>query len=201
MGNELKRTNLKIVSDFSDFYDCLSDELGTVQFIRNKSSMPSKVEGINILRDMGIQTINPMAVSSIISDKVIVYTNVNKHDGTGRAVMKSGEAKLMYPNYLGCKYYAESDNMLIKMLQVGSRRFKIIFKNEIMQSIEETASGYNMSLALPIYSIDYISTNDGLLAITLNTVENLSLYGIENIMSKEDVVKEIYDALIKYNKA
>jgi hypothetical protein len=66
--------------------------------------------------------------------------------------------------------------------------------------MDEIQPDYNYLLGLPIYSIDYISTPYGLLATDLNTTQDLSSLGVQNIIQPYDIIKEIYNALIKYGK-
>lgn len=201
---------IKIESDFSDFYDFLgvsSEQLGV--FNRFRSSMPDKAEGLAQLRSIGVQTIDTTAARRAVSasGKLVVYTDQSKHDGTGRVLMTMDEANMIYPNSLASEFFEEADCITNKLLQVGSRRFRIVLRGkrqslkagEVVQLSEITPS-FNMLLGLPIYSIDYVSTPRGLLAITLNTVERLADYGLQEVIKPEDVINEVYNALLKYNR-
>lgn len=202
---------IRIESDFTDYYDHLNclDGKHIGIYSRFKSEMPNKSKGLAILKALGIQTVETGAVRTLISDsgKLVVYTNQSDHSGEGRALMRIEEAKLLYPNSLASVYFPEACGVTNKLLQVGSRRFRVLLsditggiqKGKVVQ-IDEITSAYNFAVGLPIFSIDYISTNKGLLAITLNTVERLSDYGFENIMKPEEVINEIFLSLTQYNK-
>lgn len=206
----MQSPRVKIISDFIDFYDYLSvNENPTGTYIRNKSDIPSKGRGLAELRRVGVKTIEAKAARDIVSasNKLVVYTDPSKHDGSGRILMSYDEANMIYPNSLASEFFDEADGFTNKLLQIGSRRFKIVFKAEPLSlktgdivSIDEITPSYNMLLGLPIYSIDYIPTHDGMLAITLNTVERLLGYGLEKIITAEQVISEVYNALLKYNR-
>lgn len=199
-------------SDFKDYYDSYFEQNAEqVQAVykRNKCDMPSKGKGLATLRKIGIQTIKLEATRDMIffdegqSKQIVVYTDPNKHDGTGRVLMKLSEAQLTYPNSLASEFYEEATS-ISKLLYIGSRRFKVLIetkggldKGRVVQ-IEEIGRMYNYMIACPIFSIDYIPTNNGLLAITLNTVERLSDYGFDNIIKPEDIVEEISAAMLEY---
>lgn len=200
--------SIEILTDFKDYYDSLSVS-GGYKYERYKGGLLDKGEGILVLKRLGVETIELKAARDIItrSSKVVVYTDPSRHDGSGRVVMSVDEATLLYPNSLASEYYEEAGGDILKYLQVGSRRFRILISGGrvglnggVVESIEELESGYNARLGLPIYSIDYISTNRGLRAITFNNIEDLSLYGLDKYIGAKDVIKEVYDALIKYNK-
>lgn len=201
---------IRIESDFKDFYDSLSEDTNTVgTYFRYKKDMLSKGKGLAELRRIGIKTIDTRAARDIVStsNKLVVYTDPERHDGRGRVLMGYEEASMIYPNSLASEFYIEAEGITNKLLQVGSRRFRIILKDNEnslgkgeVQHIDEITPGYNMLLSSPIFSIDYISTRNGMLAITYNNVERLADYDIQQIMSAEQVISEVYNALLKHNK-
>lgn len=201
---------LKIESDFKDFYDGLSTESNPVgTYLRYKKDIPSKGNGLAELKRVGIKTIDTRAARDIVSasNKLVVYTDPERHDGRGRVLMGYEEASMIYPNSLASEFYDEAEGITNKLLQVGSRRFRVILKAKAgtlekgeVEHIDEITPSYNMLIGIPIYSIDYISTKNGMLAITFNNVECLSDYGMEHIMSAEQVISEVYNALLKYNR-
>lgn len=194
------RYNIKINTDFKDFYD-KDCENPTIIYNRYKGSSLGKKKQLELLKNIGIKAIELKSVINTISDKVIVYTDINSPDG-GSVVMNYNEAVMMYPNSLASKYYTDTENIINKLLYIGSRRFSIVLKEtktgkEIL-NIKEVASMLNFGVGLPIFSIDYISTGMEMLAIGINTVECLSDYNLERYITKEEIYMELYKS-IKYN--
>lgn len=107
--------------------------------------------------------------------------------------------------------HSETNGITLKCLQVGLRRFRVILwnntgeqgcfeetgkglsdiKDKKVASIEEIPGGRLGISDKPIYSIDYISTDEGLKAIDYNAVESLSSLGFERIMNSSEVCDEI----------
>lgn len=196
-------------SDYKDYYDSAfykaeNNEGADIVYSRMKSHEPSKGKGLARLRKFGIQTIQLNATREINNvSKVIVYTDTNKK-GCGAVVMSLNDAKIMYPNSLASEFYEGVDE-IYKLLYIGKRRFAITIKKDAntskgqITSIKEINSMFNKAIAEPIFSIDYIETSVGLLAVRLNTAEKLEDYGIQNYMTPEEVVDEIWQALKAYN--
>ena len=196
---EAKR-KLKIKSDFIDYYDYLSSSDSNVEYNRNTNNRLTILEGLSRLRGIGIATIETKAVRQIQSEYLILHNEYNS------TIMKKSEAELIYPNSLASE--CASNNLTIyRLLQIGKRRFKVILKltdsninDYSMVSIEEIAPMYNIALGFPIYSIDYKITQNGLFAIRVNNIENLKSYDIDKIISPDEIMDLIYDAMMKYNK-
>ena len=110
----------------------------------------------------------------------------------------------MFPNCAAVPFYEESDGITLKMLQIGSRRFRLMLKNTNLYllregsliDIQEIKSSISYSVGLPLYSIDYIQTREGLLAIDFNYVQRLDTLGIQHYLTAEETYSEIRDALI-----
>lgn len=199
-------------SDFKDYYDnCFETDPSKIQAVykRLKSDIPSKGRGLSILKKMGVPVLKLEATRDIMffgdeqTKRVVVYTDPNKHDGNGRVLMKLSEAQLTYPNSLATEYY-EDVTEISKLLYIGSRRFKVLLRTkggldrgEVVH-VSEIGRMYNYMIAMPIFSIDYIPTSNGLLAMTLNTVERLEEYGLNKIMTPEEVINEISLAMLEY---
>lgn len=190
---------MKLNSDFRDYYDKYLDDKG---YTYNRYYIYNKIEALKILRDMGIKTITICPLDKVIEeqDKLVVYINLNKHNGEGKALMNKAEARLLYPNKFVSKFYAENDNKTYKILQIGDRRFAVVYQNidnfklgKIIQINELERSRINQ-FKFPIYSIDYIKTKDGMIATDFNTTEILSRLHIDEVIEP----KEIIEALNKY---
>lgn len=199
--------SILINSDFTDFYDYLSSGNG-VEYKRSKFG-GGRGRELSLLRQQGIKTIETKPVSKFDSsaEKLLIYTDVNMHDKMGKVILRKAEADLMYHNKLASQLMENSWKTTYKLVYVGKRRFRLVLESyeplgeEYVVSIEEMQSSYSMTMGKPIFSIDYINTDAGLLAIDLNSSENLGKLGIERFMKAEDVVGEIYNAMILYNLA
>lgn len=194
--------SIKINTDFKDFYD-RDCENPTIIYNRYKKDKLGKKKGLEILKGIGIDTIELKSVHNINSDKVVVYTDINSQDG-GAAVMDYSDAIMLYPNSLASIYYNETDNIIHKLLYIGSRRFSIELRDskvtkDILE-IREVKPMLNFGIRLPIFSIDYISTNSKILATGLNTVECLTDYTLDKYIKTEDVYNELYKSLMYNNK-
>lgn len=192
---------VKIESDFLDYYDYLSsNRTNSLVYKRHLSDLLSKDRAIGILKRLKLKTITIGAVKDIayLADNLVVYTDIKS--GSKR-LMASKDALLIYPNYLASIFYEESDGITYKILQIGDRRFRIILKGDIntevkvIESIEEIFGVYHRNIRNPIFSIDFIPTNSGLLALDINNVEVLKNLGMYNILTAEEVISQIYRAL------
>jgi hypothetical protein len=114
---------------------------------------------------------------------------------------------MLYSNRLATEYFECNKEITYKILNIGKRRFRCILKNreslvetEIIQ-LDELPGGYNHSLALPIYSLDYVKSNSGeMLVVDFNTIQRLDYLDMERVITPDEIMKEIYGALIAYNK-
>ncbi len=200
---------LNIESDFVDYYDHLAiGKDGDATYVRKYSNSPSKGKAISELKKLNIQTILLGSVRDLAStyDKLVVYTDTTKHKGDGKLLMSSGDAMLTYSNSLASPYYGDSNGVTNKFLQLGSRRFRVVlenvstFKTGRVLDFQEIQPCYNYLIGLPIFSIDYISTEYGMIATDFNTVQDLKSLGVQNAIQPTDIISEIYNSLIVYGK-
>lgn len=205
--------NLVIVSDFVDYYDKAAQAVvneNSVLYNRVFANVPGKIEELRFMSNLGskVVRVEPINRISPTISNVVVYTNTKAHRGNGKTVMSLSEASLMYPNKLGTEYFLKSQCITYKILVIGKRRFKCVLRNSdyLIENelliLEELQSGYNYRIPLPIYSIDYVQSNIGeMIVCDFNTVQRLDYLGVERLMSAEEVINEIYQALLFFNKA
>lgn len=204
-------SNLYINSDFKDYYDKAGANKpdGNIEYNRLMRDVPGKVKEIRKIHDFGNQTIKIEPINKISSDvkKVIVYNDIKGHRGNGKTVMSLSDANILYPNKLGTEFFEGNESTTFKILTIGKRRFRCIIKNvdyltekEVI-SIDELKEGYNYQIALPIYSIDYVKNHCNQMIIAdFNTIQRLDYLGLDKYMEPQEVVDEVYKALITYNK-
>jgi serine/threonine protein kinase len=201
--------DLCIKSDFSDFYDELHNEKSNFIYNRFLSECKQRGTALKYLRSIGIKTIDIKPVNTYFSTdgKIVVYTNPKGHNSNGKKIMSVDDAVIQYNNCIASKYI-ESNDITVKYLQIGKRRFTLYFKKDSQYTLElgqlvdisEAPSDYNRLIGLPIFSIDYIAIDNEMVATDFNEVENLQRIGIDKVLGKENVIEEIRGALITYNK-
>ncbi|MBO5388339.1 MAG: hypothetical protein J6A59_09395 [Lachnospiraceae bacterium] len=201
---------LHIKSDFNDYYDVLNSESCSITYNRYLRESKQRGTALKYLRNIGIKTLEIKQVSSFFRDDspIVVYTDPIAHHGNGKKIMSVDEAQLLYSNYMASKYYQSDHNITLKFLQIGKRRFTLYFKKEEPISLNmgklidlrESTPEYNRLIGIPIFSIDYISNGNHMIATDFNEVEDLKALGVDKWLSADTVVTEIIDALAIYNK-
>lgn len=202
-------SSINIQSDFKDYYDYLADNKSKIVYERYRNGGMQRGSALKYLRSMGIKTIEIKPVNKFLftdTKRVVVYTSPFLHEGKGKRVMEPQDAFNSYGNCICSKFYDSSTT--VKYLQVGKRRFTLIYKKENNEEltegkivdISEQKNEYNRLIGLPIFSIDYIQDGMYMLATDFNEVENIKRLGIESLITPDQVVEEIKNALIAYNK-
>lgn len=202
-------SRLCIKSDYTDYYDKLSNSNAVITYNRYESTCKQRGTALKYLRSLGINTIEVKQVNQFLrlEGPIVVYTDTKKHHSNGKKIMTVDEAMLTYENYTASKFYKSTDGITLKYLQIGKRRFALYFqKSEPFSlelgkliSIKELDSDYNKIIRLPIYSIDYISNNGITIATDFNEVENLQRIGINHYLTEQEIMNEIEESLVFYN--
>lgn len=193
---------MALESTFTDFYDKKLAEYDNIEYKRSRPKADARGLELNELRKIGIPTLEVKAVSLYNSsvEELVVYTEPHKHDKEGKIVTDLETARLMYRNNLASPFYRKCCMFTIKYVQVGKRRFRVfflgkrdesVFEDGQVMKIEELYSQYNTVIKEPIFSIDYISTDFGLIAIDFNKVQNLGKIGLADYMTDDEVCQEL----------
>lgn len=210
MSEEMLKSNtgtrVLLSSDFNDFYDSAltaSDEVKCSGFIyeRQLSKSSSRGRALGKLRNLGIKTIELKQVTEFnrFTPALVVYTDPFKHYGQGKHVIGYSEAVSTYPVCLASQFIEESEGISVKFTQVGTRRFRTVYKSKDKYSLDhgkvldicELERTKSSSIRLPIFSIDYIAIGKTMVATDFNEVQKLEGTGIETILSVDDVASEI----------
>lgn len=197
---------LKINSDFTDFYDKLQDRQSNYTFNRYRKESKQRALLLKRLNNLGIQTIKLRPISTFLDNEiVVVYTNPLLHSSKGKKIMYASEAKMQYSNASAATFYDSA--YTVKVIYVGKVRFVLHFNtgSRSLQlgdpvSIKMDMSDYNRYIGNPIYSIDYIVVDNKLIATDFNEVEKLDKYNLSQYISAEQVIEEITNSLLIYNK-
>lgn len=202
---------LKIVSDFNDFYDKLSDDSGVVYRRMLSESMPRGV-ALRKLSELGINTVETRQVSMFNqyeADKLVVYIDPTKHFGEGKRVCTYNEAMGQFRNYLASKYIERLGGITVKTIQIGKRIYDFKYQSSAVDSLDignlidvyRREDCYNFAIKKPIYSIDFIWDKNGTVYATdYNEVQSLNELSMHDIMKDEEVVEEIIEAIKVYSK-
>lgn len=197
--------------------DTVGSNLKTLLFSRNIKDRRHRSLDLSFLHSSGLSILGLKPVSDFqllgYDTKILVYTRPCEHGGNGKLVLDNREAQELYPNMPARIWvkHSETNGITLKCLQIGLRRFRVILWNNTgtsgcleetgkglsdlrdkkVVSIDEIPCGHLGISEYPIYSIDYISTDEGLKAIDYNEVENLSSLGFDKVMSSSEVCDEI----------
>lgn len=202
--------NLCIKSDFTDYYDVLNNTGSNLVYNRYISECKQRGAALKFLRNIGVKTVELKQVNKFFREdgNIVVYTDPRAHNGLGKKIMTVDEANQAYTNYIASHYYDKTDGLTLKYLQIGRRRFTLYYKKDNPLSLElgnlidikESQPYYNRLIGLPIFSIDYIPDGNEMVATDFNEVQNLSSIGADKLLSSEEIIIEIIDALVAYNK-
>lgn len=192
-------TGVKITSDFSDYYDYLSNDGSSIVYDRKEKDRQSRGKDLAFLRSLGIRTIEIKQPKDWIGsgEQLVVYKNPRLHHGEGKIITSIDDALLMYGNYPATLLLKPDDGLTCKYLQLGKRRFTMYFQSKEplkigeLISINETSLQFNESIKFPIFSIDYLMVGGQMLATDFNTVENLKEIGLDKYLKPEEVLIEI----------
>ncbi len=203
---------LRLESDFTDYYDGYFSNNASSVYKRLQNNGKTRADQLNYLKSIGIKTVDFGPYSKMCSkrdSKFVVYTDPYLHEFAGKHIYSEGEVKNFYKNYLLAEFLSSSNGYTVKYLQIGERRFRMWMYNPDFMStlvegtcvaMEELPRQYNYLIGLPIFSIDYVSNGIEMVAIDFNEVQNLQKLGIHTFMSPEEVVREVENALMTYNK-
>lgn len=196
-----------LTSDYEDYYDKEIKEYGgieTVEFIRMSDDNFGKKQQLEILQKLGYDTIEIMPLRQMVTDgKIIVYTNPDLHNGSGKSIMSISDARVMYGNNI-CTELFDHD-MTYKILQIGFDCFSLEIENEglkeaRLKSCILLGNGLPglVNGKYPMYSIDFVRDNNGkLLACDLDVAVKLGhIKGLSECIKADYVAEKLYRYLI-----
>lgn len=202
-------SGLCIKSDYTDFYDVFSNDNSIITYNRYLNQCKQRGSALKYLRSLGIKTLEIKQVNKFFrgDGHIVVYKDPMGHHGNGKVIMSVDDAMQYYGNYVASNYY-NKDGFTIKYLQIGKRRFSLCYKKTepetlnigTLVDIKENTQEFNRLIGLPIFSIDYISNGQEMIATDFNEVENLHNINMDKYLDSNTVITEIIDALTVYNK-
>ncbi len=171
---------------------------GTPQEVRNQTD-PRLLE-----RELLLQQDSKYLLS------VVVYLDENAHRGEGKVLMPLYQALVKYPHYLCSLFIPPLPGKSIsrRYLQVGRKAFWLRYTsrddwrsncgNVEIEMIKQEEDAYHPQIHYPLFSIDYIANTEELLAVDLNVSPQLKGTGIEEILSGQEVVHLIREAISEF---
>lgn len=195
---------LEIVSDFSDYYDYLSDESAVIRYTRVREL--NRQQGMCMVHRAGL----PMAEVKKVREftcfdtDLVVYLDDYKHGVDTKIRTNYLYAVARYPDKFAARFYRSIDGFTYKLLGIGKTRLLIVIRNisELttgdVVDVKALENKYEESIRIPMYSIDYVNTSSGMVAVDFNEVENLKNLGIDRFLKPGIVYSELYKASAKF---
>ena len=199
---------LRLLSNFSDYYDFSFDGLGE-EFRRFTTDGLSRPAMLTFLGHHGFNPPKHGKVWEIAMDcpKLVVYTDERSHRGEGKLLLGSKEAMEQYPGSYASEYI-ESAPQSLRLLQVGIMRWMLSYRSddawrsnvgsEVEISILSEHVGYSLKIAAPLFAIDFVTDRKGAqYAVDFNVAPGLKWTGIDDRMKPEDIVNLIKDGVLR----
>jgi len=204
-----EKVAVKLTTDFKDFYDEFLDQEGEV-LERNRSNEPSRKE---MYKTLAKHRLIPSITGKVKKFRkklpwdapVIVFTDVNRHDGGNKMMMSYKEAYLKYENHEMSTYIVNKgqEGITYRYVRVGDAIFFFKLKSsswnsnegfEVVESerVPEQDALQMIPFDVPLYSIDFVPAVDGkgkdwMFAVDLNFAPKLEGSGIESLVTGEEV--------------
>lgn len=184
------KDEVKINSDFIDYYDISAYKDGSIEF--NRYTKNRNIKGLEYLKKIGVPVVKVQSASMIDNCDYVVMIK----DGS---ILSKQDAKVLYANQLCTEFYS---SRVYKTIHIGER--VVVIKENItgcnldtfeVDDIEDVGVLGNI-LDTPIYSVEYMKVNGVFRAVRLNEVENLRKNKVETLMKPVEVYKEIKKHLI-----
>lgn len=189
---------LKLKTDFRDFYDHAFDAKGET-FLRLSKGGMSRREMVLFLERLGFATPRHGVVSAFVPEllvkedsssgptEVVVYLDEAAHRGEGKVKLSATDALASHPGHLCSEYLPTAVGGIgtsLRYLQVGSRRWWLRYWSETdwrsnvgeggTEVLREMPAGYHPQIQEPMFAIDFLVAGRRLVAIDYNTAPGLA---------------------------
>jgi len=203
-------------SDFEQPYDKYFTQDG-VEFQRISSGGPNKIQQFEKLRSLGYFVPQHGIVKELSSQfpTLVVYTDINQHEGKGKLLLPSTVATDLYPDNFCCEFIECSQQITTsyKLLQIGKRQFIIRYSSDhewmanqgryaVDILAESPLKQYIDAVPQPIWSIDYIcdiNKKDIPVAVDFNVSPKFNDLDLHFFISNQDIAHEVSDAINYYS--
>jgi len=209
--------NIKLKTDFIDYYDHLFDRKGT-PFYRYSENSLSRFDMFKYMNNKDINTVEYGYPNDLYKYKddyngLVIYKDLYKHRGEGKELVDFDTAKQKYNSDLASLYIDMStDNysaISYRLLQIGKYRYWIEYKSRdgwrsnygyVETDIVNEDINYSFTkIPEPLYAIDFVISNNELLAIDFNTSPGLKSIGLKEELSAGEVVNQIKTFYNRYS--
>jgi hypothetical protein len=219
-----KSYKVRLDSDFFEDYDVWfnADEDAPV-FRRSSADKLSKLEQFKFLLSLGYKVPRHGSVSELaeialeaetpedmVTD-VVVYLDSTEAD-VDKVMLPIDEAFVEHPDKFASDYI-EGDmgaGIAYKLLQIGKRQFALKFSSvdewrsnsgEFVANVlmESPTHAYLDAIRYPLWSIDYIATDQGPIAIDFDIAPKLTGIDFLEFISDEEIAEEIQEALAYFS--
>lgn len=215
----MEKKKVMLISDFEDFYDDFFDKEG-IPFERlranelNRKQIPKRLAKHSLIPTL-VGRVGKFRKKLLWDAPVIVYTDVDRHDGGEKLKMTYKEAYNNYKNNYMSLFIEnkEEEAVLYRYIRVGESVFFFKLKGHSWNSndgfevldcerVREEDDLDMKPFDSPILLIDFIPTLDEkgdqwLFAIDLNFSPTLKGSGIEKLATGEEIVELIKDWILK----
>lgn len=196
---------VKLKSDFMDFYDLWFDREAEYTLQRLTKSGMSRDQMFKFLTEHNVPTVQYGTPQELKSNgfqgRVVVYTDLNAHRGDGKLLMTVNDALLSMPNYLCSRYSSTVPGLSIRHLQLGEYWFKLRYTSvddwrsncgsDVDILLLDVGIGYHSTIRAPVFAIDFVQANDGLLAVDYNIAPGCAYTGIEQFVKPKEIADSI----------
>jgi len=203
--------NIELRSDFRDYYDhwfSASFQTPELVFMRNSFWGMSRSEMFYFFQKYGFATPTNGVVNQLVGriehkEKVVVYIDPYAHRSAGKILCSLQEALSVYSNFYASKFIAKCAGQSFRLLRIGSHYFWLSYKSDTWQSnngnVEIKILDHQVDQSArpkffpenPLLAIDYLLSDNVLLAIDLNISPGIKGTGIEKVFSSKKVFSEI----------
>jgi hypothetical protein len=216
------RLRLRLLSDFSDYYDHWFDSgAGCANLRRYSTDGVGRFEQLYFMGRAGIKVPAYGVVRSLLGDvprygapeaephrvskratKLVVYTDDMAHCGEGKVLVSLDEAMERYPDNVATEYIEGCPGVSWRYLQVGVHCFWIEYKSrddwrsncgDVKMQVVGEGTGWGSLPRLPLFAIDYV-IGDELYAVDFNVAPGVRGTGVERILSPKQAAESIVEA-------
>jgi len=194
------KVNVKLHSDFHDYYDHHFDREGDIVFERMMRGGPSRSEAFKILQDIGC-LVPPHGTptnlvwrlaghlgisldnSAFPSLNFVVYEDEQSHAGDGKLLLSAREAMILYPDKLVSLFIPQEMGKPVswRYLQIGTKSFWMSYEsNDLWRSnYEGIYAGYVDIRFLAEQDAQYSTYKVPYPIFAIDFVYNGTLYAID----------------------
>ncbi|WCK57262.1 hypothetical protein PP175_29160 (plasmid) [Aneurinibacillus sp. Ricciae_BoGa-3] len=195
--------NIKLKTDFSDYYDHWFDREGRILERYSNGGM-KRSEMLGFLKNKGEFTprfgrVKDLAKQQIAS--LVIYTNETAHRSEGKVLLPTKQALDNYTDSFASEYLTpDKPSTSIRRLQIGQHCFWLAYQStdswrsnfgEVTVTLLQKEFDYHPSIDVALFAIDYVPHEDKHYAVDFNIAPQIKGTGIEDILSAKEIVQSL----------